>query len=82
MSLTKESEVVGMKKISEIVALTLKEMTKHAKPGMTTKQLDNFGEQILNAETVMRMKTVKLLVVISLATCLSLTFGCLNSAKY
>jgi methionyl aminopeptidase len=47
MSLTKESEVVGMKKVSEIVALTLKEMINHAKPGMTTKQLDNLGGQIL-----------------------------------
>lgn len=47
MSLTKESEVVGMKKVSEIVALTLKEMKNHAQPGMTTKQLDNFGGQLL-----------------------------------
>jgi len=47
MSLTKESELTGMKKISEVVALTLKEMREHAKPGMTTKELDNFGGEIL-----------------------------------
>jgi len=49
MSITKESELLGMKKVSEAVALTLKEMRKFAKPGMTTKDLDNYGGQILNA---------------------------------
>ena len=48
MSITKESELVGMKKASEAVALTLKEMRKFAKPGMTTKELDNYGGKILN----------------------------------
>lgn len=32
---------------SKAVALTLKEMRKYAHPGMTTKQLDNYGAQIL-----------------------------------
>lgn len=36
-----------MKKVSEAVALTLKEMRNYAQPGMTTKQLDNYGGQIL-----------------------------------
>jgi methionyl aminopeptidase len=48
MSITKESELNGMKKASEAVAYTLKEMRNHAKPGMTTKELDEFGGQILN----------------------------------
>ena len=48
MSITKESELVGMKKASEAVAYTLKEMRNFALPGMTTKQLDNYGGQILN----------------------------------
>lgn len=48
MSITKESELEGMKKASEAVALTLKKMTAFAQPGMTTKELDNYGEQILN----------------------------------
>jgi methionyl aminopeptidase len=48
MSINKESELVGMKKASEAVALTLKEMTRYATPGMTTKQLDEYGAQILN----------------------------------
>jgi methionyl aminopeptidase len=48
MSITKESELIGIKKASEAVAYTLKEMRNFAQPGMTTKELDNFGGQILN----------------------------------
>jgi methionyl aminopeptidase len=47
MSITNESELIGMKKVSEAVALTLKEMRKFAAPGMSTKQLDDYGGQIL-----------------------------------
>lgn len=47
MSITKESELIGMKRISEVVALTLKEMRNYAKAGLTTKELDNFGGQLL-----------------------------------
>ncbi|MBK9254553.1 MAG: type I methionyl aminopeptidase [Saprospiraceae bacterium] len=48
MSITKVSELNGMLKVSDAVALTLKEMRNHAKPGMTTKELDNFGGNILS----------------------------------
>lgn len=48
MSITNEVELNGIKKASEAVALTLKEMRKFAKPGLTTKELDNYGGQILN----------------------------------
>lgn len=48
MSITKESELTGMQKASEAVSCTLKEMRNYAKPGMTTKQLDNFGASILS----------------------------------
>jgi len=48
MSITREEELIGMKKASEAVAYTLKEMRNNAKPGMTTKQLDNFGAKILS----------------------------------
>lgn len=47
MSITKESELNGMKSVSEVVAYTLKQMKGYAKPGMTTKQLDDFGAGIL-----------------------------------
>ncbi|HRP55622.1 type I methionyl aminopeptidase [Agriterribacter sp.] len=47
MSITKEAELTGMKKASEAVACTLREMRNYAQPGMTTKQLDNYGAKIL-----------------------------------
>lgn len=43
MSITTEFELIGMQKASEAVAYTLKEMTKFAQIGMTTKELDEFG---------------------------------------
>ncbi|MFT3679054.1 MAG: type I methionyl aminopeptidase [Ferruginibacter sp.] len=48
MSITRDEELTGMKKASEAVAYTLKEMQHFAEPGMTTKQLDNFGAKILS----------------------------------
>jgi methionyl aminopeptidase len=49
MSITKESELEGMQKVSDVVALTLKEMKVFAKPGISTKQLDDFGAEILKS---------------------------------
>jgi methionyl aminopeptidase len=48
MSITKESELTGMKMASEAVARTLREMRNYARAGMTTRQLDDFGGQILH----------------------------------
>jgi methionyl aminopeptidase len=48
MSITTAEELQGMKKASEAVALTLKEMRNFAQPGISTKELDNYGGQILN----------------------------------
>ncbi|MEN4760428.1 type I methionyl aminopeptidase [Chryseobacterium sp. C39-AII1] len=48
MSITNESEMIGMQKVSEAVAYTLKEMVNYAKPGMTTKEIDEFGAKILS----------------------------------
>lgn len=47
MSITKEAELTGMQKASEAVAYTLKEMRQYARPGMSTKQLDDYGAAIL-----------------------------------
>jgi len=47
MSITKEEELIGIKKASEAVAYTLREMRNYAKPGMTTKELDDFGGKLL-----------------------------------
>lgn len=49
MSITKEYELVGMQKVSEAVAITLKKMKAFAKIGMSTKELDNFGAQLLKS---------------------------------
>ncbi|MFB9080425.1 type I methionyl aminopeptidase [Flavobacterium procerum] len=48
MSITTEAELIGMKKASEAVAFALKEMRNYAQPGMSTKEIDNYGAQILN----------------------------------
>ncbi len=47
MSITEEFELIGMQRASEAVAFTLKEMTKFAQPGITTKELDEYGAKIL-----------------------------------
>ncbi len=47
MSITRESDLSGMSQASAAVAYTLKKMTDYAQPGMTTKELDEFGAKIL-----------------------------------
>ncbi|MFT4018396.1 MAG: type I methionyl aminopeptidase [Agriterribacter sp.] len=47
MSITTAAELDGMKKISEVVANTLKAMREYAKPGMSTLELDEFGGRLL-----------------------------------
>jgi len=47
MSINSELELIGMQKISEVVATTLKLMRAYAKVGMTTKELDDYGGDIL-----------------------------------
>ncbi|KQT16352.1 methionine aminopeptidase [Chryseobacterium sp. Leaf404] len=47
MSITNEQELQGMQNISKTVALTLKKMVDYAAPGMTTKELDEYGGKIL-----------------------------------
>ena len=48
MSISKESELLGMKKASYAVAYTLKEMIHYVQPGMSTKELDEYGAKILS----------------------------------
>ncbi|AKP50188.1 type I methionyl aminopeptidase [Cyclobacterium amurskyense] len=47
MSITKESDLEGMKSVSEVVGTTLKLMREYAKIGMSTKELDEYGGEIL-----------------------------------
>jgi len=49
MSITKESELTGMQKISEVVGTTLRLMREYAKVGMSTKDLDEYGGELLKA---------------------------------
>lgn len=47
MSITNESELIGMQEACKAVAYTLKKMIDYAKPGMNTKELDEYGSKIL-----------------------------------
>lgn len=49
MSITTESELTGMQKISEVVGTTLRAMREYAKVGMSTKELDEYGGELLKA---------------------------------
>ena len=48
MSITSQEELLGMERISNAVAETLKRMREYAAPGMSTEELDNFGGNILS----------------------------------
>lgn len=49
MSISKEADLRGMTRVSHAVAHTLKEMQNYARPGMTTKELDDFGRSLLKS---------------------------------
>jgi methionyl aminopeptidase len=49
MSITSQIELLGMQRVSEAVALTLKKMREYAVPGMNTKELDEYGGQVLKS---------------------------------
>lgn len=49
MSITTESELTGMQKISEVVGTTLRLMREYAKVEMSTKELDEYGGEILRS---------------------------------
>lgn len=47
MSITNDIDLRCMQQISQIVGETLKQMREYAKPGMSTKELDEFGGALL-----------------------------------
>lgn len=47
MSIQSEAELKAMKEASEAVAVTLRKMCAYASPGMSTLELDEYGNQIL-----------------------------------
>ncbi|MGM1020400.1 MAG: hypothetical protein ACQEXV_07625 [Bacillota bacterium] len=42
-----QNDIDGLKEIGKIVALTINEMKRHARVGITTKELDDIGGQFL-----------------------------------
>ncbi|GAB2456180.1 methionine aminopeptidase 2 [Hymenobacter qilianensis] len=49
MSITSHADLAGLQRISEAVGITLKQMREYAEPGMTTKELDEYGGRMLAA---------------------------------
>jgi len=47
MSISTENEQIGMQQASDAVAITLRKMREYAKPGISTKQLDDYGGELL-----------------------------------
>lgn len=47
MSITTQSELLGMQAVSEAVGLTLRKMREYARPGMSTLELDEYGGRLL-----------------------------------
>jgi len=58
MSISTDSELNGMQLASDAVAITLRKMREYAKPGMSTKELDEYGGALL---TEMGAKSAPLL---------------------
>lgn len=53
MSIQTEEELVALRRIGHIVALTLRELAEQVKPGMTTAELDRLGAGMLSARGAM-----------------------------
>lgn len=49
MIIKEASELEGMKAISEVVGLTLKQMREYVEPGMSAKEVDEYGGKILKS---------------------------------
>jgi len=47
MSITSEEQRIGIQKASDAVAITLRKMREFARPGISTKELDEYGGQLL-----------------------------------
>jgi methionyl aminopeptidase len=49
MTLTNDRELKALKRVGQLVAKTLEAMQRYAEPGMTTLELDQYGEGLLTA---------------------------------
>lgn len=60
MTIGSQKDIDALTEIGKIVALTISEMKRHARVGMTTKELDDIGEIFLNSHgAVSAPKTTK-----------------------
>ena len=50
MTIESEEDVLALQRIGKIVSQTLQQMLDAAKPGMTTRELDNIGERLLQEQ--------------------------------
>lgn len=50
MSITREYELNGMKKVGAVVSQVLRQMQDYAQPGMSTRQLDQMGGRLLKKQ--------------------------------
>ncbi|MCF3934901.1 type I methionyl aminopeptidase [Acuticoccus sp. M5D2P5] len=50
MTITKHEELEGLKEIGRVVAITMHTMAKAMEPGMTTRELDEIGRDLLERE--------------------------------
>ena len=48
MSIETEIDLQGMQEAGRVVALTLRQMIDYARPGMTTRELDEYGRELLS----------------------------------
>ncbi len=49
MTIDSEQDLIALKQAGRVVALALKEMSAHVKPGVTTRELDEIGASVLGA---------------------------------
>lgn len=50
MSIESEQDLAGLKRSGKVVALTLREMTRQVRPGITTGELNEIGEEYLRKQ--------------------------------
>lgn len=48
MTIETQEDIVGLKRIGQIVSLVLQRMLDAAEPGMTTRELDQIGDRLLS----------------------------------
>jgi len=58
MTVESEDDLIKLKRIGKIVALTFQEMERHLRPGITTAELDNIGPKGATPRMKMECQTI------------------------